>query len=264
MPTLPPSAKLSKPTHKIVGPDGVTEYFLISVRGANLRIRILYDAPNWVDTTPKGSISTGYGPSGADDITMGRWTGILAYHFTSGAIDLLPDGAHCVEVNPAASTHDYQTQILWSGWEAAGMASYPAVSLARAKGSNYGSMHGLPVTRPQVADARARMLDHLELLRSGEYRNHGEAYTPEVLAEFIRNAKTTLAYCDFLDSIAPMPERPRERPATDEEQAYARMYGRFANRPEERAYYIALAESGVYSAPARKAAFTRPGHMECC
>ena len=95
---LPPSAKLSKPTHKVVGPDG-TEYFLIRHTRNTLRIRILFDAPNWVDTTPKGSISEGWGPSAADAIMMGRWEGPIRHHFTQGAVDMLPEGTRCIEIN---------------------------------------------------------------------------------------------------------------------------------------------------------------------
>ncbi|USN14375.1 hypothetical protein KABACHOK_05620 [Brevundimonas phage vB_BpoS-Kabachok] len=94
---LPPSAKLSKPTHKIVGPDG-TEYFLIRRTENTVRIKILYDAPNWVDITPKGSVSKGWGTAAADAIERGDYEGPIRFHFTQAALDLLPEGTRCVPV----------------------------------------------------------------------------------------------------------------------------------------------------------------------
>lgn len=223
---LPPTAKLSNPTHRIVGPDG-TEYFLIRRKGNSLRIRILFAAPNWVDTTPAGSVSEGWGPSGADDILMGRWTGILAHHFTNAAIEALPDGAHCEEINPEPSPHDYETQVLWSGWT----GRDGQVAFRRAK-ANRGA-YTLPVTRPQREAARPLLEAHLAALRDGSYRRadgpmvpnpappepgkyhptyvqaEGTSVPPDLLPEFIADAERALAYLDFLDSIPDLPERPR-------------------------------------------------------
>lgn len=279
---LPPSAKLTNPTHKVVGPDG-TEYFLIALRGRTLRIRILFDAPNWAGVTPAGSISTGWGPSAADDILMGRWIGPLIHHFTSGAIDLLPDGTHCVEINPAVSSFDYRTAVIWRGW---GEAGPNAVALRRANAER--SATDLPVTRLEVDKARAAVEAHRAALLDGTYRRmdgpmvlntapktggyyptyvqgEGTPVPAELLAEFVADADLMLAYLDFMASIPPMPERPRERPATAQELANAREKLRigYFKRERERLYYERLIVSGRWSAPDTRDAFTYPGQVMC-
>jgi len=228
---LPPSAKLSNPTHKVVGPDG-TEYFHIRRKGARLRIRILFDCPNWVDITPAGSVSEGWGPSGSDDILMGRWTGILGHHFTSAFVDLLPDGTHCVEVNPEPSaTFTYQTDVLWSGWKGQPGRRHGDIGFIRAKANRGG--YTLPVTRPHREAARPLVEAHLAALLDGSFRREdgpmilntapvvpgqyrptyvrgeGTPVPADILPEFIADAERALAYLDFLDSIPDLPERPR-------------------------------------------------------
>ena len=279
---LPPSAKLTNPTHKVVGPDG-TEYFLIALRGRTLRIRILFDAPNWADTTPAGSISTGWGPTAADDVMMGRWIGPLRHHFTQGALDLLPDGTHCVEVNPAVSSLDYKTDVIWRGWGERGVNT---VALRRASANTYAG--SLPVTRLEVDKARAAVEAHRAALLDGTYRRmdgpmvlntapetggyrptyvqaEGSPVPADLLGEFVADADLMLSYLDFLDSIPPLPERPRERPATAQELANAREKLRigYFKRERERAYYERLVVTQRWSAPDTRDAFTYPGQVMC-
>lgn len=226
---LPPTAALSNPTHKVVGPDG-TEYFLIRLKGARLRIRVLYDAPNFVDITPAGSVSEGWGPSAADGVLMGSWIGPLAHHFAGAALESLPDGTHCVEVGDNVSRFDYQTDIIWRGW---GAVRFDSRNVAlRRSGINCGryGRQGLPVTRPQIAEARAALIAHRHALTSGTYRRSDGPMIPvpaptpggprfvqgvgtpvpaDLLPEFLADADHVLAYLNFLESIPPLPQRSR-------------------------------------------------------
>lgn len=218
---LPPSAKLTNPTHEVVGPDG-TVYLTIRIKGARLRARIHFDAPNWVDITTKGSVSEGWGPSGADAVLMGRWSGILRHHFASAAIDALPDGTYCREINPDPSDYPYQTEIVWSGWEKDSSIAF-----------NRANVRGLPVTRAQRDAARPVMEVHLASLLDGTYRRddgpmilndappstgyrptyvrgEGSPVPADILPEFIDDARHALAYLDFLDTLPDMPIRPRK------------------------------------------------------
>lgn len=190
---LPPSAKLTNPTHKIVGPDG-TEYFLIRKKGARLRIRILYEAPNWSGTTPAGSVSEGWGPTGADHLASGQWIGILAHHFTYGALEMLPDGTHCVETTPSGY---FRSQVIWSGW---GDERYPEVGFSRA-GCRTGC-YRLPCTRAERDHARPLVEAHLAALLDGTYRRDDGTPAPaDAFDSFVEDARRAIAYLDFLDSV---------------------------------------------------------------
>lgn len=194
---LPPSAKLTKPTHKIVGPDG-TEYFLIRRSRNTLRIKVLFDVPNWIDVTPAGSVSQGFGPSAADGVMMGNWIGPLIHHFTTGALDKLPDGTRCVEVDPAPSSHDYRSDVIWSGW---GESHFPGIAFVRA------GIRDTPVLRAELDAARPRLTAHRQALIDGELISERER--PEVRAEFLADADRALAYLDFMDTVPDLATRPR-------------------------------------------------------
>ncbi|USN15881.1 hypothetical protein PAPPERLAPAPP_01390 [Brevundimonas phage vB_BpoS-Papperlapapp] len=195
---LPPSAKLSKPTHKIVGPDG-TEYFLIQHTTNTLRIKILYDAPNWVDVTPAGSVSTGRGTAAADGVMMGNWIGPLIHHFTGAALDKLPDGTRCVEVDPAPSFSDYRSDVIWSGW---GSGYQPDIAFVRA------GLREAPTLRAELDAARPLLVAHRQRLVAGEILSPREK--PEVYAEFLSDADRALAYLDFMDTVPDLATRPRK------------------------------------------------------
>ena len=195
---LPPSAKLPAPTHKVVGPDGA-EYFLIRCTRNTVRIKILFDAPNWVDTTPAGSVSRGWGPSAADAIRAGNCTGPLIHHFTSAALDLLPDGTRCVEVEPEPSAYDYRTDVIWSGWEGGGYR--PDIAFVRV------GLRETPLFRPERAAARPLIEAHRQALRDGTFLPEA---TPEAQAEFLADAERALAYLDFMDTVPELAQRPRK------------------------------------------------------
>lgn len=196
---LPPSAKLPAPTHKIVGPDG-TDYFLIRRTRNTVRIKILYDAPNWVDTTPAGSVSRGWGPSAADAIMSGNWTGPLIHHFTSAALDLLPDGTRCVEVDPEPSAYDYRSEVIWSGWKDGGYR--PDIAFVRV------GLREAPLFRDERLAARPLVEAHRQALLDGTFLASNE--TPETKAEFLADADRALAYLDFMDTVPDLARRPRK------------------------------------------------------
>lgn len=192
------AGKLSNPTHKVVGPDG-TEYFLIRHTRNTLRIKVLYDAPNWVDVTPAGTVSVGWGPSAADAVMMGRWTSPLIYHFTAGALDLLPDGTRCVEVAPEPSDYDYRSDVIWSGWSEPGDVS---MGLRRA------GLTQTPLFRPQLDAARPIVEAHRQALIDGSCR--ADEIDDALRAEFLIDADRALAYLDFMDSVPELATRPRK------------------------------------------------------
>lgn len=259
---LPATAKLSNPTHKVVGPDG-TELFLIKHTRQRLRIRILFDAA-WVSA---GQVSEGYGPSAADDVMMGRWIGPLRFHF-GAIIDSLPDGTHCVEIGRTEpSLYDYSTDIIWSGWEGAGY--FRESGFTRASGER--GRRDLPVTRPQRDKARAQVTAHLDALLDGTYRRDdgpmventapkvpGVSYYPtyvkgegtpvplDILPSFIADAERARAYLDFLDTLPDMPERDRTRPATPSELNRFAAEMNWTHRPAPiRAYAANVVETGI-------------------
>ena len=255
---MPKTTGALTPTHKIVGPDG-TDYFLIRQTRNTVRIKIMFAAAGFA----AGEVSKGWGPSAADDIMMGRWIGPVRFHF-GAAVDALPDGAHCVEVAPEASTHDYMTAVVWSGWGEAGMTGYRDVALRRAGLPNFGSMLGLPVTPAQVEAVRPAIVAQIAALKDGSYRYRGEPAPASARDEFIMTAEVTLRYLDFVAALN-LPERPRTRPARDAELTFARSRLRtgYFKRPEEKAYFERLVASGVWSAPDCREAFTFPGQVMC-
>ena len=192
------AGQIAKPTHKIVGPDG-TEFFLIKQTRNTLRIKCLIDLPNHVDITQAGTVSEGWGPSAADAVMMGRWIGPIVFHFSGKAVDTLPDGTHCVEVNPDVSDYDYQTDVIWSGW---GNGAMQDIALVRA-----GLPRSLPITRAKREKVRLAMESHRAALADGLYRI--DEIGDEVRAEFLKDADRVLSYLNFLDSIPDLPERQR-------------------------------------------------------
>lgn len=190
--------KLSNPTHKVVGPDG-TEFFLIRHTRNTLRIKILFDAPNWVDTTPSGTVSQGWGPSAADGVLMGNWIAPLRFHFTSGALDLLPDGTRCIEVNPEPSDFNYRSDVIWSGW---GASRFPDVAFRRA------DIRTTPVFRAELDAARPVMEAHRQALIDGTFR--ADEIDDALRAEFLTDADRALAYLDFMDTVPDLATRPRK------------------------------------------------------
>lgn len=274
MPYLPPTARLTNPTHRVVGPDGETEYFLIRVKGSTTRIRILFETPD----APAGSVSEGWGPSAAGAIEGGRWPSVIIHHFGGFTLDMLPEGSHLREIVGAdrPSLYDFQTAILYRGWSD-DQRRYPEVALSRATGNTSAR---LPVTRPEIAKARVAVEAHLAALLDGSFRRAdgpmvlntapkvpGVAYYPtyvqaegtpvpaEILPGFVSDARGFLAYLDFLEGICPMPERPRTRPATEQEIRDARQFASWTFKPEPlRAYARQVVETGMIDVVAADAA----------
>ncbi|UTC29797.1 hypothetical protein BAJUN_01670 [Bajunvirus bajun] len=264
-----PAAALTNPSHKVVGPDG-TEFFLIRRKGARLRIKILFAANGFA----AGEVSEGWGPTGADDVLMGHWTGPLGFHFGYNVIRQLPQGTHCVEIGREtgeASLHDYQTDILYNGE----VTNFP---LVRA-GFNVGRFgrKGLPVTRPQIAEARAVTLAHKAALIDGTYRRddgpmikntapddggyrptyvraEGSPVPADLLAEFVADCDRLLAYLDFLETLPPLPERPRTSPAPETQLSWLRTHARYERGENLRAYLLGVLESGMNDPAAYEAA----------
>jgi hypothetical protein len=232
---------LSNPTHEVRGPDG-TVYFTVRQKGSTLRVRIEFDAPTYDPARPykAGEVEQRTGLAGADDFMMGRWAGILAHMFGGYAIDALPVGTTAYELGePQASLYDFQPYVV-TGLRREVLQS-AATALSRA-GFGMGSLDSLPVTRPKLDDARAKIEAHKAALLDGSYRRSdgpmvkntaprepGVAYYPtyvqaegspvpaDLLPAFLADADCALAYLDVLDSIPDLPLRPRKRPATRRE-----------------------------------------------
>jgi hypothetical protein len=266
-------AALTNPSHKVVGPDGA-EYFLIRKKGARLRIKILFSTPDF----QAGEVSEGWGPSAADGVMMGAWIGPLRHHF-GRALDVLPDGTHCVEIGREAgeaSLYDYQTDILRKG----GDVSNVALRRAGVNVGRYGRA-GLPVTRPQIAEAREALGRHRVDLLNGTYRRDDgpmilnetpvidpAAYRPtyvrapgspvpaDLLAEFVADVDSLVEYLDFLMTLPPLPERPRTAPASPDLLARLRQSVGYAKPGDEatHAWRLRTLATGVYDPAAFEAA----------